>query len=351
MLVVEAPVAAPSAVPAHCSGSRQCQSAPACTPSTLAPAQTGLLNNFSAPASWPTPLAILLLNDCGTTVPNGQVVVTFTNGDPPLALGLANSTTGLYSGTWTPRSTGSHVSLNAQATAPGLRAAAVQITGSVVPNVAPALAAARHAPRVQPSAGRRHGSRNDRGRSTALSLASGIASASTIPLPYESLNGTSVIIGGIQGALYFVSPGPDQRADSLTNSDPNGQYQVIADANWALSTPNTIQLAPATPGFLAFASGGLIAQHFLDGSLITAASPAKPGEIVVAYLAGLGDTTVPVLTGAGAPSGPLAYASIPPLLTLNGTKAPILYAGLTPGPGGTVSTGFPDSRRHAGRRL
>ena len=61
----------------------------ACSPTTLVPTQTGLVNNFSAPVSWPTPLAITLYNDCGSAVGNGQVVATFSNGDPPLALPLA----------------------------------------------------------------------------------------------------------------------------------------------------------------------------------------------------------------------------------------------------------------------
>jgi len=75
-----------------------------CTPSRLVPAQTGLVQSFFAPAGWPTPLAVLLFDDCGSVVSNGQVVATFSNGDPPLALALANSGQGLYSGTWSPAS-------------------------------------------------------------------------------------------------------------------------------------------------------------------------------------------------------------------------------------------------------
>ena len=46
--------------------------------------------------------------------------------------------------------------------------------------------------------------------------------------------------------------------------------------------------------------GTLIAQHS-DGSLVTQASPAMAGEYLVAYLAGLGDTTVPVPSGTASP--------------------------------------------------
>ncbi len=106
---------------------------------------------------------------------------------------------------------------------------------------------------------------------------------------------------------------------------------MIASANGALTTPITIQLAPVTPGFLAYSGGGLIAQHASDGTLVTAASPAQPGEYIVAYLAGMGDTTVAVASGGPAPSGPLAYTSVSPVLTLNGNTVPVSFAGLTPG--------------------
>src|ERR1019366_8218267 len=52
--------------------SRSTPLAGSCTPAALAPAQTALVNNFSAPAAWPTPLAIILSDDCGSPVNNGQ---------------------------------------------------------------------------------------------------------------------------------------------------------------------------------------------------------------------------------------------------------------------------------------
>jgi hypothetical protein len=55
-----------------------------CTPAKLALAQTGLANSFTAPAGWPTSLAVILVDDCGSPVANGQVIATFSNGDPAL---------------------------------------------------------------------------------------------------------------------------------------------------------------------------------------------------------------------------------------------------------------------------
>jgi uncharacterized protein (TIGR03437 family) len=145
-----------------------------------------------------------------------------------------------------------------------------------------------------------------------------------------NLGGTSVIIGGIAAPLYFVSAGQvnAQVPFELAAGQP---YQLIVSANGALTTPQTIQLSAVTPGIASYASGYAIAQHVADSSLITDASPAKPGEYVVIYLAGMGPTTVPVASGAVSPSSPLAYTSDAPTVTLNGeTVSNILFSGLTP---------------------
>ena len=69
-------------------------------------------------------------------------------------------------------------------------------------------------------------------------------------------------------------------------------------------------------------------------------SPAKAGEYLVAYLAGLGDTTVPVASGTASPSTPLAQPSNTPALTINGVQSPFLFAGLTPGLVGLYQMNF-----------
>jgi uncharacterized protein (TIGR03437 family) len=309
-----------------------------CTPKSLAPTQTGLVNNFSTPASWPTPLAVLLLDDCGNTISSGQIVATFSNGDPPLALSPVANTAGMYSGTWTPRSTGPQVSINALASATGFSAARLQIIGQVVPNSAPVLTPHGTLHIFNPQVGA------PLAPGTIVQIyGSGLAPtstvASTIPLP-KAMTGTSLIIGGITAPLYYVGPG-QINAQIPFELDPNGQYQVIANANGSFTAPVTIQLAPVTPGFAAYSDGGLIAQHGADGSLINDGSPAQPGEYVVGYLAGLGDTTVPVNTGAAAPPYPgLAWAGVPPGLTLNGVSVPVQFAGLTPGLVGLYQLNF-----------
>ena len=77
-------VATPAAAPAISGVSGKASQG--CTATQLIPTQTGLVGNFSLPTAWPTPLQINVIDDCGKAVANGQVVTTFSNGDPPLVL-------------------------------------------------------------------------------------------------------------------------------------------------------------------------------------------------------------------------------------------------------------------------
>lgn len=309
----------------------------ACTPSALVPAQTGLVSSFSQPAGWPTPLQILLSTDCGTAVSNGQVVATFSNGDPPLILPVTNPSQGLYSGTWSPARASSQVSINVTANAPGFKAATSQIAGAVVPNAVPVITPNGTVHSFAPLVGASLAP----GTIVAIYgqyLAGSAGQPTTIPLP-TTFNGTSVLIGGIQAPLYYVSPA-QINAQIPFELAPGSQYDVLISANGALTNPQPIQLTATTPGLAAFSDGTLIAQHNTDGSVVSSTSPARGGEYLIAYLAGMGDTNVTVPSGTASPSAPLAQPQDPPVLTINGSPYPIAFAGLTPGLVGLYQMNF-----------
>ncbi len=298
-----------------------------CTPSKLVPAQTGLVNSFSAPAGWPTPLGINLADDCGNLITDGRIVATFSNGDPPLILPLADQNTALYSGTWAPAHASSQITISVTASAQGLATAAAQISGAVAPNPVPVISpnAALHVfdPLV--------GGALAPGTIIAIYgqfLATGTSSATTIPLP-TLYNDAAVTIGNYYAPIYYASP-TQVNVQVPFELTPGQQYDVFVSVAGKLSTPQPIQLSDVAPGLAAYTSGGLIAQHQADGSLITATSPAVPGEYVQAYLAGLGATTVTVPSGAASPSSPLAMPSDMPALMINGSSYPIYFVGLTP---------------------
>jgi uncharacterized protein (TIGR03437 family) len=325
-LIVEAPATAAS-TPASSGANPAPRDTTSCTGAQLVPTQTGLVSNFSSPVSWPTPLGITLVDTCGNPIGDAQVVATFSNGDPPLALGVVDTANGLYSGTWTPRNTSSQVTILARASAPGFSTAStVQIPGQVAPNTAPVLAPNGTSDIFHPQVGAGLGPGNIV-QIYGSGLAAQISSPTVLPLPTQ-INGTLVVIGGQQAPLYYVSPG-QINAQIPFELTAGNQYEVIVSANGALTTPQPIQLTDAVPAILEFASGGVVAEH-QDGTLISDSSPAAPGEYVTIYLTGLGATDISVPSGTASPSNPPANVLDTPVLTVNGTQIPVLFAGLTP---------------------
>ena len=299
-----------------------------CSSSTVAIAQTGLVSNFSAAASWPVPLAVTLVDNCGNAVSNGQVVATFTNGDPPLSLPLANAGSGLYASTWTPRHTTAQVTINTTANVTGYAAATAALVGEVLPNTEPSLNAYAVLNVFNPDTG------DPLAPGTAAAmygsyLSAGTVQPATVPLP-STAGGTQVFIGGIAAPLYYVSPG-QINVQIPFELDPTLQYQVVVSNNGALTTPQPLVLTAANPGIATYGDSTILAEHAADGSLLTTASPAKPGEYMAAFVAGMGATTANVLSGAGAPANPLAYTSPTPVVTFDGNPIPVAFAGLSPG--------------------
>ena len=95
----------------------------------------------------------------------------------------------------------------------------------------------------------------------------------------------------------------------------------------------SIQLNSTSPGLFLWNGNNAVAIH-LTGQVISAASPAAPGEIIVIYAGGLGRTAPDTTAGQLATAAfPIYYASQFQVL-FNGIPSPpasILYAGLSPG--------------------
>ena len=139
-----------------------------------------------------------------------------------------------------------------------------------------------------------------------------------------------MLVGGLLAPLYYVSPYPPGLLDVQIPAEltPNQQYQLIVVANNAYTLPETIDVVPYQPGVASLPDGSVIAQH-ADYTLVNAASPARPGENIVIYLAGMGATNPSVASGEPTPST-YVYAAVQPTLTVDGQNATVLYGGLTP---------------------
>jgi uncharacterized protein (TIGR03437 family) len=309
-----------------------------CTASQLAITETGLANNFAAPAGWPATLIVQLNDDCGALVTSGNVVASFSNGDAPLS--LAGDTFGNYSATWQPGAVNADMVVTINSTAGTLRAATAQLFGGIAPNQTPP-------PTLVPG-----GTLNNLNPIVGAPLSPGTivqvygtglarAAVSTGPAPLpKTFNDTYALVGPTQAPLYSLSGGQINMQIPF-EAAANQQIPIVLSVNNALTLPITLNMIAAAPGVLSADDGPtppnvqngahIIAQHSADGSLVTSASPAKPGEYLVIYLVGMGATQPSVPSGTQTPLSPLSYVTEQPTVTVGSQMSPIRFAGLTPG--------------------
>jgi hypothetical protein len=104
------------------------------------------------------------------------------------------------------------------------------------------------------------------------------------------------------------------------NADPGGNKRH-----------GVLYLVPLTqPQILATPNGPAVI-HSNDGSLVTAAKPAKAGEVLTLFASGLGPTRPGVDPGQPFPLDPLQIVNSPIQVLVNGSAGDILYAGGYPG--------------------
>ncbi|MGB6942036.1 MAG: putative Ig domain-containing protein [Bryobacteraceae bacterium] len=307
-----------------------------CAASKLAITETGLANNFAVPAGWPATLIVQLNDDCADPITNGNVVASFSNGDAPL--NLVGDSLGNYSTTWQPGGVNANMVVTLNATAGGLQPATAKLYGGIAQNPTPP-------PTIVPG-----GALNNLNPVVGAPLApgtiaqvygGGLASAAVstgvLPLP-TTFNNTFALVGPAQAPLYFLSNG-QINIQIPYEATATQQTPIVLSVNNALTLPLMLNIVPSSPGVLSADDGPaptvqngahIIAQH-ADFSLVSSSSPAKPGEYLVMYLVGLGDTNPSVASGAPAPTSPLASVTVTPTVTVGGTTATVAFAGLTPG--------------------
>ncbi len=296
-----------------------------CTGSQLVLTQTGLSGNFTTAAAWPRLVSAQLTDNCGTAISTGNVVASFSNGDAPLTLDSTDPQGGVYSTNWAPSNAASPIAVTVSASASGFPPVATTVSGGVSPNTVPIVTSGGilHLLNPKPDGLLAPG--------TIIEIfGTGLAaSPATAPSPPPTLvNGTSVLVSGNAVPLYYVSP-TQINAELPFELVPGREYQLLVSANGGYTNPLPIQSVPVAPGVAAFADGHTIAQHN-DYTLVSSSSPAKPGEALVVYLVGMGATDTPVATGAPSPSVPLADATAPAKVLVDGQNADIIFAGLTP---------------------
>ena len=105
---------------------------------------------------------------------------------------------------------------------------------------------------------------------------------------------TRVLIGNFPADLYYVSPKQINFLVPPNLLPQTTSIQVVVDS---LAGPAVqVTLAPTAPGLFQLDGTNAVATE-PDGTVLTASTPAKPGDIVILYATGLGQVTPPVIYG------------------------------------------------------
>jgi uncharacterized protein (TIGR03437 family) len=155
--------------------------------------------------------------------------------------------------------------------------------------------------------------------------------------------GVRVLINNIFADLWYVSPG--QINILVPNYLAAGPAIIQMEVDGLAGPAVQITLLPLAPAMFQLDASTVLGVH-LDGSKITAASPASSGEVIVLFATGLG-TTIPQPEPNQIPRS-IAILATPGFgVWINGTPVDpvrILYAGVVPGYAGLyqVNLRLPD---------
>jgi uncharacterized protein (TIGR03118 family) len=148
-------------------------------------------------------------------------------------------------------------------------------------------------------------------------------------LPTE-LDGVSVSVNGKPAYIGYISP--TQINLLLPAGTPVGAAQMQTTNNGLSSAVVTVQVLAVAPAFFTLDGTHIAATH-ANGTLIgatattpVAMTPAKPGETIVLYGTGFGQTNPAILDGMLVTSA--APLLIPPTVTIGGASAQVTFSGL-----------------------
>lgn len=317
---------------------RKAASSAGCTPKKLIPVFSELFNNFTTPAGWPVAMEAKVADDCGAPFTSGQVVVTFSNGDPPLSLVSLND--GSWEGTWYGTNSGSAltIALTADSTTPLLHGVQaynghLQANNNNVPAIA--SGGVQGAANIGAQASIGPGSIVS---ITGKSFAAVASSAPQLPLPMD-LSGSEVVVAGINLPLIYAAGG---LINAVVPYDlPPGQFLTIVQRGAAISGPEPIVVGGAQPAIFQVATSTdpqvvqgiwsrLTSGQAIDAASIPPKNPLTAGDVLTIYCTGLGPVSPAIDPTQPAPS-PAPTVSNPVTLTIGNTKIPVSSASLVPG--------------------
>ncbi|HTA41644.1 MAG TPA: hypothetical protein VK789_04300 [Bryobacteraceae bacterium] len=175
------------------------------------------------------------------------------------------------------------------------------------------------------------------------------APANTFPLP-TNLGGVQVLVNGTPAPLNYVSSGQILLNVPFATSLPCASVTVLSCfAQFQVMNGNgssnlvTVPVNSTTPGVFTgdFGLGYGYAIDTTSGKIVTASTPVQPGDVIEAFVSGLGTVFPTVNDGAAAPSTqPLAQTTNTIAVDVGGIPATVGFAGLVPTLAGLYQVNF-----------
>jgi uncharacterized protein (TIGR03437 family) len=137
---------------------------------------------------------------------------------------------------------------------------------------------------------------------------------------FGSSNTTSIYINGFLAPLLYTSGG---QVDVEVPWEAAGAGTIGAIVNGSPSA-----LLPATVSTYAPV---ILAITHVDGSYVSAGSPATANETLVVYATGLGPVTGPMVDGQVSLASPLQSTTLTPTVNIGSASGQVSFSGLTPG--------------------
>lgn len=138
-----------------------------------------------------------------------------------------------------------------------------------------------------------------------------------------SLDGTSVTINGKPAAVEFIQP--TQLNVQPPDDTALGPVNVVVTTAAGSSSSLTVTYSKFAPGLFGSTAPYVVAQH-ADGTYVTTAPPAKPGEVIILWGTGFGPASSPIAAGQIF-TGSSALANTVKI-TIAGQPAIVDYAGV-----------------------
>jgi uncharacterized protein (TIGR03437 family) len=177
-------------------------------------------------------------------------------------------------------------------------------------------------------------------------IAGGLEGWQGTTLP-TTLNGVELTMENRALPLLYVSPGQVNAQVPFETTD--GVKDVVLKIDGRTSNTVRFNIVRSSPAIFTYEQGGMIVRNS-DFSLIGPDNPAVPGDVLLMYSTGLGQTTPAQETGKFATYPPVANTSTV-RVTVGGTEAELIYSMASPGFVGLYQTAFRVPRGVTGRSV